>query len=160
MAISVQAVVFFKKEGHLLPDMRSWKERQRLDFRERDRPGYKRPDAGKKRDRRGYKRPDAGKRPKTHRGATGSSISRKKRGNKQSTGRATHNQNIGFGAGPTFDTHPVNQKETAIQYRQKTFSVGFRDKNNNISASEELRYSAEQHNWNAGLNQTLEGCTK
>ena len=65
----------------------------------------------------------------------------KKRGNKQSTGRATHNQNIGFGAGPTFDTHPVNQKETAIQYRQKTFSVGFRDKNNNRSASEELRYS-------------------
>ena len=94
MAISVQAVVFFKKEGHLLPDMRSWKERQRLDFRERDRPGYKRPDAGKKRDRRGYKRPDAGKRPKTHRGATGSSISRKKRGNKQSTGRATHNQRM------------------------------------------------------------------
>ena len=74
--------------------MRSWKERQRLDFRERDRPGYKRPDAGKKRDRRGYKRPDAGKRPKTHRGATGSSISRKKRGNKQSTGRATHNQRM------------------------------------------------------------------
>ena len=62
------------------PDERSWQERQRLDLR--------------KRDRRGYKRPDAGKRPKTHRGATGSSISRKKRGNKQSTGRATHNQRM------------------------------------------------------------------
>ena len=81
------------KEGRLLPDMRSWKERQRLDFRERDRPGYKRPDAGKKRDRRGYKRPDAGKRPKTHGGATGCSR-RKSGGNKKSTGRATHNQRM------------------------------------------------------------------
>ena len=64
----------------LLPDKRSWKERQRVDPRKRDRRGYKRPDVGRKRDRRGYKRPDAGrkrdrsgykrpdagKRPRTH----------------------------------------------------------------------------------------------
>ena len=49
----------------LVPDKRSWKERLRVDFRKRDRRGYKRPDAGRKRDRTGYKRPDAGKRPKT-----------------------------------------------------------------------------------------------
>ena len=55
---------------------------------------YKRPDVGRKRDRRGYKRPDAGKRPKTHSGATGSSRYRKSGGNKQSTGRATHNQRM------------------------------------------------------------------
>ena len=82
------------KERQLLPDWRSWKERQRLDFRKRDRRGYKRPDAGRKRDRRGYKRPDAGKRLKTHSGATGSSRYRKSGGNKQSTGRATHNQRM------------------------------------------------------------------
>ena len=82
------------KERQLLPDERSWKERQRLDFRKRDRRGYKRPDAGRKRDRRGYKRPDVGKRPKTHSGATGSSRYRKSGGNKQSTGRATHNQRM------------------------------------------------------------------
>ena len=64
----------------LLPDKRSWKETQREDLR--------------KRDRRGYKRPDAGKRPKTHSGATGSSRYRKSGGNKQSTGRATHNQRM------------------------------------------------------------------
>ena len=74
------------KEGQLLPDERSWKERLRVDFRKRDRRGYKRPDAGRKRDRRGYKRPDAGKRPKTHSGATGSSRYRKSGGNNQSTG--------------------------------------------------------------------------
>ena len=41
----------------LLHDTGAWKERHRVDIRERD--------------RRGYKRPDAGKRPKTHSGATG-----------------------------------------------------------------------------------------
>ena len=88
--------MMFKKPATLvlLPDERSWKERQRLDFRKRDRRGYKRPDAGRKRDRRGYKRPDAGKRLKTHSGATGSSRYRKSGGNKQSTGRATHNQRM------------------------------------------------------------------
>ena len=38
----------------LLPHKRSWKERQRVDLRKRER------------DRSGYKRPDAGKRPRTH----------------------------------------------------------------------------------------------
>ena len=71
--------------------MRSWKERQRLDFRKRDRRGYKRPDAGTKRDRRGYKRPDAGKRPKTHSGATSRG---RYRSNNQRTGIATNNQRM------------------------------------------------------------------
>ena len=50
--------MFKKPATRVLPnDERRWKERQRVDVRERD--------------RRGYKRPDAGKRPKTHNGATG-----------------------------------------------------------------------------------------
>ena len=71
-----------KPAAYILPDRRPWKVRHRVDIRKRE--GRQREDFRKRnRDRKGYKRPDAGKRPKTHRGATGSS--RKSGGNKQSS---------------------------------------------------------------------------
>ena len=61
-----------KPAAYILPDKRPWKERHRVDIRKRE--GRQREDFRKRdRDRKGYKRPDAGKRPKTHRGASGSS---------------------------------------------------------------------------------------
>ena len=61
-----------KPAAYILPDTRPWKVRHRVDIRKRE--GRQREDFRKRnRDRKGYKRPDAGKRPKTHRGASGSS---------------------------------------------------------------------------------------
>ena len=61
-----------KPAAYILPDKRPWKDRHRVDIRKRE--GRQREDFRKRnRDRKGYKRPDAGKRPKTHRGASGSS---------------------------------------------------------------------------------------
>ena len=61
-----------KPAAYILPDRRPWKVRHRVDIRKRE--GRQREDKRKRnRDRKEYKRPDAAKRPKTHRGASGSS---------------------------------------------------------------------------------------
>ena len=61
-----------KPAAYVLPDRRPWKVRERVDIRKRE--GRQREDKRKRnRDRKEYMRPDAAKRPKTHRGASGSS---------------------------------------------------------------------------------------
>ena len=149
----------------LLPDKRSWKERQRADprkryrrgytrpdvGRKRDRRGYKRPDAGRKRDRGGYKRPDAGKRPKQHNIRSGATVSSK----------ATNNERMKQGAAmpvlpvvkneARFEELEEKRKKEALMHGQLASLSTAADVWNNTEVGKSQRWIPSMISRSAGL---------